>query len=721
MGKSFSTTVERLEELEADLENVLSGFSSGERDKYICNLLYEEIAVVLKDNLPSDMPVSVKVGRKSAQLNLTIDVKSERNIFDPDGSGVAGDELETQIRGEMFRKYQDRMDIRYNSRSGLLRITISAGVSRRGRNPEDEIELYYASQKGKVPPAYQQLFFLVKKNGWGFFLSFLIKVMRTSPMIVIPIVTANVIDIVISQGFSLYYRPLRINIAAGLASLLLNILFSYLESIYFRDLCRRTGQALRNVMVRKLQMLSFSYHNEAQTGVLTSKLLMSINDIEETMVILIGELSMMIAYCLAAIVLTLIHCPLMTFFFVFFLPLAAFLTYKFRKPISEHNRELRENMEEANAAVSEMLGLIETTRALGLGGKEVARIGRYTESIHSSGRKLDIVNQVSGSVIWVILQFFQLLALVFSAWLASKGTITAGMIALFQSYFSTAVNRMSSFINSIPRCAKGFDACLGIAEVLCLDKDEHKGTKMPAAFKGDIEFSDVSFRYDGSETSTVRDLSFHLPAGGSLALVGKSGTGKTTIIKLILGMLMPQSGKIKIDGINIEELNLTGFRKHVAVVPQNVVLFSGTVYENLTYAVPYVRRSFVEETVRRVGLEDYINSLPDGLDSKLNESGSNLSGGQRQRIAIARALLREPDILILDEPTSALDSTNVRTIDDVITSIIGTCSVIMVSHYLKSVEKFDTVAVLDAGHIAEQGTYNELMEKKGAFYRMVNE
>ncbi len=710
-----------MEELETSLEQVLSGYSSGGRDIYICNLLYEEIAVVMKDSVPAETPVYVKVGRKSGQLNLSIAVRSGRNILDTDGGVAAGDELEAQIRGEMFRKYRDRMDIRYNDRSGLLKVIISAGNSRKGRDLEGEIEQYYASQKGNVPSAYQQMGFLLKKNGWGFFLSFLIRSMRTSPMIVIPIVTANIIDIVIKQGFSLTYRAIRINIAVGIISLLLNILFSYLESIYFRDLCRKTGQALRNVMVKKLQMLSFSYHNEAQTGVLTSKLLMSISDIEETMVILIGEMSMMISYCAAAIVLTLINCPIMTVFFVTFLPLAAFLTLKFRKPISEHNKELRENMEEANAAVSEMLGLIETTRALGLGGKEVARISRYTESIHSSGRKLDIVNQVSGSIIWVMLQFFQILALVFSAWLASRGIISIGMIALFQSYFSTAVNRISSFINVIPRCARGFDACLGISEVLCLDQDENKGTKKPASFRGDIEFSDVSFKYDEQERCTVQNLSFHLRPGKSLALVGKSGTGKTTIIKLILGMLMPQSGKIRVDGIAIEELDLTGFRNHVAVVPQNVVLFSGTVYENLTYAVPYVTRSFVEETVKRVGLEEYINSLPDGLDSKLTESGSNLSGGQKQRIAIARALLREPDILILDEPTSALDRTNVRTIDDVIAGIIGTCSVIMVSHYLKSVEKFDSIAVLDAGRIAEQGTYDELMKKKGAFYEMVSE
>ncbi len=378
-------------------------------------------------------------------------------------------------------------------------------------------------------------------------------------------------------------------------------------------------------------------------------------------------------------------------------------------------------MEEANAAVSEMLDLIETTRALGLGGKEVARIGRYTESIHSSGRKLDIVNQVSGSVIWVMLQFFQLLALVFSAWLASEGITSIGMIALFQSYFSTAVNRLSSFINVIPRCARGFDACLGIAEVLCVDQEEHKGTKMPVSFRGDITFSDVCFKYDEQESNIIENLSFHLPAGGSLALVGKSGAGKTTIIKLILGMLVPRSGKITVDGIDIGELDLTRYRGHVAVVPQNVVLFSGTVYENLTYAVPYVTREFVEETVKRVGLEEFINSLPDGLDSRLTESGSNLSGGQKQRIAIARALLRDPDILILDEPTSSLDSTNVKTIDEVISGIIGSCSVIMVSHYLKSVEKFDSIAVLDCGRIKEKGTFDELMKKKGAFSKMVSE
>ncbi len=281
MVRHFSTTAAQMEGLEASLEQVLSGYSSGGRDIYICNLLYEEIAVVIKDSVPAETPVCVKVGRKAKQLNLSIAVKTGRNIFDSDNSKAPGDELQSQIRGEMFRKYRDRMEIRYNSRSGLLRITISAGASRRGRDLEGEIEKYYASHRGRIPSAYQQIGFLLKKNGWGFFLSFLIRSGRTSPMIVIPVVTANLIDIVIKQGFSLSYKPIRINIAVGILSLLLNVVFSYLESVYFRDICRRTGKALRNVMVKKLQMLSFSYHNETQTGVLTSKLLMSISDIED--------------------------------------------------------------------------------------------------------------------------------------------------------------------------------------------------------------------------------------------------------------------------------------------------------------------------------------------------------------------------------------------------------------------------------------------------------
>lgn len=722
MSRICRTTISWLNGMNPSVQDMLAGFSISPEDAGLCNLLFEEISVTMQDSLPPETPVTIKVAGTSGSVQLSLLTVSDRNIFSgPDGSSSADvDEIEQKLRNAIIESNADKITTKFDERKKRLSIVITV-KKKRGRDYEEEIEQFYASHKGNPPSSWEQIRFLLKQHGWGFFVSFLIKVVRSSPMIVIPIVTANIIDLVVSPGgLSSNLSQFLTNMLVGVLSLFLNIIFSYIESIYFRDICRAISESLRNVMVRKLQLLSILYHNDTRTGMLTNKLMVSITDIEESMIILIGELSIVIAYCLAATVLSLIYCPLMTLFFVVFIPFSVWVVAASMKPVRKRNKDMRKSVEETNAAVTEMLGLVEISRVHGLEENEASRMGRYVERIRQSGRRLDITSQVTGSVSWVLLQFFQLMALAFSAYLASKGIINVGSIALFQSYFSMTVNRLSSFINTIPRCAKGIDAFTGISEVLCADADEHSGTKTPHAFRGEIGFSDVCYRYPGMDADTLKHLTIHIPPKTSLAFVGKSGSGKSTIIKLIMGLMLPDSGLLKVDGISIADMNLKHYRKHISVVPQNTVLFSGTIYQNLTYGFPYVERSLVESLIEKIGLKDLIDSLPAGLDSYITESASNLSGGQKQRLAIVRALLRDPEILILDEPTSALDVESSRCIESLLSDIKGTRTIIMVAHRLLSVADFDKIAVLDDGRLAEEGSYRELMAAKGLFYGMIN-
>ena len=722
MSRICRTTISRLNGMNPSVQDMLAGFSISPEDSGLCNLLFEEISVTMQDNLPPETPVTVKAAGISGNVQLSLVTVSDRNIFSgADGSSSADvDEIEQKLRNAIIESNADKITTKFDERKKRLSIVITV-KKKRGRDYEEEIEQFYASHKGNPPSSWEQIRFLLKQHGWGFFVSFLIKVVRSSPMIVIPIVTANIIDLVVSPGgLSSNFSQFLTNMLVGVLSLLLNIIFSYIESIYFRDICRAISESLRNVMVRKLQLLSILYHNDTRTGMLTNKLMVSITDIEESMIILIGELSIVIAYCLAATVLSLIYCPLMTLFFVVFIPFSVWVVAASMKPVRKRNKDMRKSVEETNAAVTEMLGLVEISRVHGLEENEASRMGRYVERIRQSGRRLDITSQVTGSVSWVLLQFFQLMALAFSAYLASKGIINVGSIALFQSYFSMTVNRLSSFINTIPRCAKGIDAFTGISEVLCADADEHSGTKTPHAFRGEIGFSDVCYRYPGMDADTLKHLTIHIPPKTSLAFVGKSGSGKSTIIKLIMGLMLPDSGLLKVDGISIADMDLKHYRKHISVVPQNTVLFSGTIYQNLTYGFPYVERSLVESLIEKIGLKDLIDSLPAGLDSYITESASNLSGGQKQRLAIVRALLRDPEILILDEPTSALDVESSRCIESLLSDIKGTRTIIMVAHRLLSVADFDKIAVLEDGTVAEEGSFRELMSAEGLFYRMIN-
>lgn len=690
------------------------------REHSLCNLLFEELVGSIQTNLPPQEKVTIKISKGSHSVSVLLKTHSDSNFLEEDLSPSLsdGDEIEQKIRNAVLASNSDKIRTRFNEKSRKIVITISIGRKPR-RNYEEELEAFYDKHVGNPPSSWKQIRFLIKQRGWAFFLSFLIKVGRSLPMIVIPVISANLIDIVSRGTIADQLTDFLMNIGAGALSLILHILFVYLDASYFRELCRSMGESLRNVMVRKLQLLSMSFHNETHAGAIASKILSSVDSIEETFKIMATQVATIGVYCLAAIIITLIKCPIMSLFYVLFIPLAVIMATIFRKPIREQNFELRKAIEDTNSAVTEMLSMVEITRAHGLQEDEVTRMSRHMESIHDTGSKLDLTNDIFGSISWVTLQLFQLLALAFSAFLASKGIISIGMIALFQAYFSATVTRLSSFINTIPQFSKGIDACASIAEVLCLDNDEQKGTKVPASYDGAIRFSHVDFRYDNVGPMILKDFSLDIPARSSIALVGGSGSGKTTIMKLILGFILPKSGNLEIDGIGISDMKLSSYRRHLAVVPQHTMLFSGTLYQNLTYGAPiYVSRSRVMEVIKQVGLESYVKSLPQGLDYPITEAGTNLSGGQMQRLSIARALLRDPSIIILDEPTSALDQANERRIVEILKSINGSCTIIMVAHRLNTIKHFDSIAVLDHGTIVEQGSYDKLMKEDSLFRQM---
>ena len=209
-----------------------------------------------------------------------------------------------------------------------------------------------------------------------------------------------------------------------------------------------------------------------------------------------------------------------------------------------------------------------------------------------------------------------------------------------------------------------------------------------------------------------------MEAGESIAFVGESGAGKSTILNLLIGFVPPANGKILIDGINMVNLDLNEYRHQIAVVPQNTILFSGTIVDNITYGLGNVPRQEVEEVIREVGLWELVEKLPQGLDTQLGEHGDKLSGGQRQRISIARALIRKPKIVVFDEATSALDSASEKKVQEATSRMMENCTTFLVAHRLSTIRNADRIVAMKEGRIVEVGTYEELMGKKGYFYEL---
>lgn len=550
------------------------------------------------------------------------------------------------------------------------------------------------------------------------FLSVLFFAIKHSPVWVLPIATANIINIATNPGKD----PLRgiiINVIIMVVLVLQNVLTNYFHTYFYAKVIRNVECGLRSSLVRKLQQLSITYHNEMQSGRLQSKIMRDVEQIETlSSQIFISVLSI-IMNIIVSFGVVLSSSMTVFWFFLATIPVAVLIRNAFKKKINTQNHNFRKEMEETSVRVMEMVELIPVTRAHALEQTETTKLDVQLQNVAEQGFRLDVLQSYFGSISWAAFQIFQVICLGFTGYLAAKGTILPGDVVMYQTYFATIVNQVSGIITLIPIISKGLESVNSIGDILlCADIEDTGNKKKVKEVQGNISFEDVSFQFKNSDAPVLHHLSFSIQAGESIAFVGASGAGKTTILNLVIGFLKSNSGSVRIDGNDINSLNLQSYRQHIAVVPQTPILFTGTIRENITYGSEDISEEFFQEVIRSANLEEFINSLPDGAETKISEHGANLSGGQRQRVSIARAFIRNPKILILDEATSALDTIAEKEIQDSIDRLVKNRTTLIVAHRLSTIRNADKIAVVGEGGLLEFGTYEELMEKQGVFYRM---
>lgn len=559
---------------------------------------------------------------------------------------------------------------------------------------------------------------LYKGNYFRLFMAVVLFAVKHCPVWVLPIATANIINIATEPDENAL-RNIIINVAVMVVLVAQNVLSNYFHVSFYSKAIRSVEAGLRSTMVTKLQKLSMTFHNEIQSGRLQSKIIRDVEQIEGlSSQIFISVLSIIMNIIVAFAVV--VSSSMTVFlFFLGTIPVAVLIRTVFRRSINTRNRELRKEMEETSVSVVEMVELIPVTRAHALEEVETKKLSNQLKKTAEKGFRLDVIQSLFGSISWASFQIFQVICLGFTGYLAARGTILPGDVVMYQTYFSTIVNQVSGIITLLPIISKGMEAITSVGEVL-LSEDLEEPEEKPdiGEVKGNIEFKNVTFQFHDADTPVLRDLSFSVKAGETIAFVGASGAGKTTILNLVIGFLRAQSGQIMIDGKNIDEYSRKSYREHIAVVPQNAIIFTGTIRDNIVYGKENVDEAFLNEVVRSANLEELIASLPDGLDTKINEHGANLSGGQRQRVSIARAFIRNPKILILDEATSALDTVSERKIQESVDRLVQDRTTLIVAHRLSTIRNADRIAVIGDGGLLEFGTFDELMEKKGEFYHM---
>ncbi len=557
---------------------------------------------------------------------------------------------------------------------------------------------------------------IYKGHYLNLFFSILFFAVKHSPVWILPIITSNIINIA-TQRPEHAGRKIIINILIMSFFVAQNIFSNYIHTWLYAKTVRSVERGLRSSLVRKLQQLSISYHNEMQSGRLQSKIMRDVEQIELlSSQIFITVLSILLNV-IVAFGIVIFKSFTVFLFFLATIPVAVCLMVTFRGRIKRYNTDFRKEMEETSVKVMEMVELIPITRAHALEKQETQKMDYQLEHVAEKGLKLDMIQTYFSSVSWVCFQLFQVICLGFTGYLASQGKISVGEVVMYQTYFSTIVNQVSNVITLLPTISKGLESVDSIGDILlCHDVEDNKNKLKVRDITGDIVFNHVAFQYPDADTPVLHDLNLHIHAGETIAFVGSSGAGKTTILNMVIGFLRATDGNVLIDNRDITSLNLQSYRSHIAVVPQQSILFSGSIRENITYGMMDISEERLQEVIQAANLEDMIASLPEGLDTLITEHGNNLSGGQRQRISIARAFIRNPRILILDEATSALDTISEKKIQNAIHNLVQNRTTLIVAHRLSTIRDADRIAVVGHGGLVELGTYNELMAQKGEFY-----
>jgi ABC-type multidrug transport system fused ATPase/permease subunit len=402
-------------------------------------------------------------------------------------------------------------------------------------------------------------------------------------------------------------------------------------------------------------------------------------------------------------------------------PILIVIRYVFHERIRVSNEINRVAQEKLTGTASEVITALRLVRSLGEEKQVTAHVHERSTDFARARLELTGIGARFGTFTYATSQFLSLLTIAGGAYFVIGGTMTIGTLMAFMAGLPIIMMPIHLFANIGEQYYMGQESYRSIKELLdSTYVEEWKGVQKPAALQGEVEFRNVDFAYPGSPRKVYTNFNLRIRAGEHVALVGQSGSGKSTLTYMMLGLYKTEAGEVLLDGIPQSILDMRWLRKQCSVVLQENLLLSGTVAENIKFARPEATDEEVRTAAREANAEEFILRMPEGYETKVGERGVMLSGGQRQRLSIARAILRNPRILILDEATSALDYESEKLVQEALERVARGRTVITIAHRLSTIRRADRVVVLHDGRIIEEGTFTELSQRNGYFSHLLN-
>lgn len=544
-------------------------------------------------------------------------------------------------------------------------------------------------------------------------------VFSSTTLLVFPFLAGKLMDV--ASGKSWIINSID-QIALSLVGVLFfQSIFSFLRVYLFAQVSERSMADVRLSVFSKMVTLPTTFFDQRRVGELISRITSDISMLQDTFSTTLAELFRQIATLLIGVVVIFYIAPQLTLFMLLTFPVLVICALIFGKSIRKLSKATQDKLAEANTIVEESLQAIQVVKAF---TNEVFEKNRYAKNLHETVIiALKTASYRGAFISFVIFALFGGIVAVmwYGALLVSEGTMSVGDLLSFVLYTTFIGGSIAGLGDIYGQVQRAIGASERVLEIIDETPEPVIDAEYSSKLEGHISFKDVKFSYPTrKEVEVLKGLSFEVDKGQKVALVGPSGAGKSTIIQLLSRFYEVADGEIRIDHQPVKDTSIELLRRNIGMVPQEVMLFGGTIKENIAYGRPSASEEEINDAAKKANALEFIEKFPEGMQTVVGERGVKLSGGQRQRVAIARAILKDPAILVLDEATSSLDAESEHLVQQALNQLMEGRTTIMIAHRLATVRKADVIFVIKDGEIVERGTHDDLSSKDEGLYNYLS-